>query len=490
MTTTSAQSSSSSSSKQQQQQQQHKKRPNFIVCQPDDLPFFEEWTPPPHFPKGRDMEFFPSNNNNDDGGGGLLPNMERLRTQGLQLMQAYTTSPMCGTSRYSTITGRYPSRSSFNKLKNQEDDDISDIVIPKTKLLDTSQVVDGQDCSENNLAAVLQQNGYRTGMVGKWHLGNTDRDNYDYDAFREHVQGCGFDYAEALYAENLWDDIYWTEWHSHNMEYMTERAVNFITTTSSQTEEEEEEEPFFLYFNPTVPHEGADVYEALTEYPCTWTPGGTLDQEPRVPGMTSDKSCQDYRQTVLDRANGKRDNRSLGAIWLDDSIGSLLQVLEETNQLDNTFFLFQMDHGQEGKVSLWEPGTRIAQFVHYPDGGFARQQQQQRFDGMVSVIDIAPTILDYAGVVRQDVYDMDGISWRRAVEEEASSSSTLFFKEQRCLFFEFQRDRAVRCGCYKYMELHEDDIDDSYTYRYGRRHGLDYDNTKILSNLCYYEQND
>lgn len=78
------------------------KRPNIIIMQPDDLPFFDVWGPPPPNPSTPDQSInIPSYG---------LPNIESLRLNGLQMMQAYTTSPMCGTSRFSTITSRYPSR--------------------------------------------------------------------------------------------------------------------------------------------------------------------------------------------------------------------------------------------------------------------------------------------------------------------------------------------------------------------------------------------
>ena len=73
--------------------------PNFIIMQPDDLQFFQEWTPP-FTVKTNARVNFPDN----DGNG--LPNIDLLRTNGLQMMNAYTASPMCGTSRYSTITGK------------------------------------------------------------------------------------------------------------------------------------------------------------------------------------------------------------------------------------------------------------------------------------------------------------------------------------------------------------------------------------------------
>ena len=89
-------------------------KPNIIIMQPDDFPFFAEWSPPPRNPypdsdkdrgpraRRKFAEGFPA--------GFTMPNLERLRKQGLQMTQAYTASAACATSRYSTITGRYPSR--------------------------------------------------------------------------------------------------------------------------------------------------------------------------------------------------------------------------------------------------------------------------------------------------------------------------------------------------------------------------------------------
>ena len=80
-------------------------RPNIIVMQPDDFPFFAEWTPPPMNPadlRPGYAEVFPGDFD--------MPNTERLRTQGVQMTQAYAAASTCSTSRFSTITGKYPSR--------------------------------------------------------------------------------------------------------------------------------------------------------------------------------------------------------------------------------------------------------------------------------------------------------------------------------------------------------------------------------------------
>ena len=70
-------------------------RPNFIVMQPDDFEFFEEWMPPAHFASGTLFDY-PL--------GSDLPNINYLRENGVEFKQAYTASSMCGTSRYRYVS--------------------------------------------------------------------------------------------------------------------------------------------------------------------------------------------------------------------------------------------------------------------------------------------------------------------------------------------------------------------------------------------------
>lgn len=378
-------------------------------------------------------------------------------------LKTLSASAMCGTSRFSTLTGRYPSRSAYSRDLNWWSP-VANVRIPLTKLVDESDVPDGQDCSNNNLAALMKKNGYRTGMTGKWHLTDVE-DEYSYSGLQDTIRDCGFDVAESIYAEN--QDHDWQDGSfSHNMEHMTEKGVEFIQADPST--------PFFMYFNPTVPHTSGDVYEALTEYDCRDTPEGRLSKEPVVKGMTEGKGCEKYRESVLKRAHGKDGNNYLGSIWLDDAVGALLLALTDTNQLDNTFFLFQMDHGIEGKATIYESGARIAQFVHFPD-----YIPAMKLHGMVSTVDVAKTILDYAGIDEDSpgYYEMDGKSWRPAIESEIVAST---WDEDRCIFIEMDYDRAVRCGCYKYMTVEEN----STTYFFGNEaYELD-EKKKLLFDLC------
>ena len=247
-------------------------RPNIIIMQPDDLQFFDEWSPPPNNPYTPNRQVsLPTNG---------LPNIDSLRLNGLQMKQAYTASPMCGTSRYSTITGKYPSRAATVRENanyyDYEEGEPGLVTIPTTKLED----VDGMnDCSKDNIAVQFQNNGYRTAMIGKfsdkvwmqfwelygtwpiscsfilhlpcyygfwiisnlgkWHLSRIDDDSYTYESAVEIVKGCGFDTVDGLYVENMVADPdsfnnYSDGTFSHNMEWITYEAVQFIESDDEE----------------------------------------------------------------------------------------------------------------------------------------------------------------------------------------------------------------------------------------------------------------
>lgn len=162
---------------------------NFVIIQPDDLHYYEDWSPPPYLPwsdrDGYPGETYPGTSD--------LPWINALRSSGLHLTSAYAASPKCGTSRYTTLTGRYASRSSEGRHKAIRTGaiDPSDASIGNTKLRDVPDVPDGYDCSRGNLAQVFRGNGYATGMVGKWHLSKTKNLGNTVEDVKEEIRSCG-----------------------------------------------------------------------------------------------------------------------------------------------------------------------------------------------------------------------------------------------------------------------------------------------------------
>mmetsp|Transcript_30181 Transcript_30181/g.65163 ORF Transcript_30181/g.65163 Transcript_30181/m.65163 type:complete len:1030 (+) Transcript_30181:308-3397(+) len=423
---------------------------NFVIIQPDDMHFYDEWNPPPYLPWG---------GNNYPGqeypGTSDLPWINKLRTEGLTMTQAYAAAPKCGTSRYSTVTGRYPTRSSHSRAKaiNAGKDATipADASIPNTKLRDVGNVDDGSDCTHSNIAQTFKGAGYETGMVGKWHLTKnnlvTGDDGDVYGGVKAEIERCGFMDVEAMYPDNLDEsgNQAWSTGLSHNMEYVAYKAVEFITDNAAKD--------WFLYVNPTVPH-GPGVEDAM-DVDCRITTDGDftthMENGWSVEGMTAEfgDNCTAYREDVKERASQSDSNDDLGAIWVDDAIGAIYQALNNTNQLGDTLILFQLDHGKAEKDKIWEGGIRIPQFIHYPDG---IADTPRDWSGLVSTIDIGPTMLDFAGI--SPSYDMDGKSWKNAIDPINGSEDD--WKNNRCLFFESSDDRAVRCGCDKYMLLGSD----------------------------------
>jgi len=446
-------------------------RPNIIIMQPDDLQFLDEWTPPPYAPSPNPGPLTSSNHNpagpnpSPDNDGKGLQHINSLRLNGVQMMQAYTTSPLCGTSRYSTITGKMPSRAA--SVRNKGDYDVH---IDTTKLQDIDEQ---KDCSKENLAVAFRNEDYRTGMFGKWHLSSIPEDEYTYEKAVDIVKGCGFTTVGGLYVDNLWyyDGIRGKPNNegafSHNMEWVTHEAIKFIEETTSEGDE------FFMYFNPTVPHMSGDVNVAINKFDCKDTPDPNYDpdSDPWIKGMSENAGCRAYRDSVVQRAENTAD---LGKIWLDDAVGELLKALEDANVLNDTIFLFQSDNGMDTKGDMYEGGIRIPQFVQYPNG----IEALTKFDGLVSTVDIGATMMDFAGI--NPPYDFDGKSWKNAIKYPSEED---YWKEKRCLFFEpsfmfNQKDSAVRCGCYKYLSL-----PNSNSRRRGGIYGLS-NNDDNLFDLC------
>ena len=163
-------------------------------------------------------------------------------------------------------------------------------------------------------------------------------------------------------------------------------------------------------------------------------------------------------------------------VGVDDSVGAIYKALNRTNQLEDTVILFQLDHGTAEKSMLWEGGIRIPQFIHYPNGNLP-----DTFDGLVSTIDIGPSMLDIAGILNDPIdpdslYEMDGKSWWDAVDSPGAWND-------RCLFFEIFDDRALRCGCDKYMLLSSDSRELKNAVWYGWS-GFEADQTEALFDLC------
>jgi len=230
------------------------------------------------------------------------PHLDRLRKEGVVFTRAYAASSVSAASRLAVLTGRYPSRSKNAQAQTRECTpayELTDVEVLKTKLDDSFDL-------KNNLQTALRVRGYRTGVVGKWHLSSVGSDKWAYAKYQDHVRTVkqtGMDFVDGLYiAEMDQDDLEF----SHNMEWVSSKAHTFIERSV------QEQTPFFLYYNPTLPRSPSGK-EAL-EKSIRNTPIGQLQEDP-VSGMPSRSSVKERASTCCDYVT----DRKVGAIQVSSS---------------------------------------------------------------------------------------------------------------------------------------------------------------------------
>lgn len=384
------------------------------------------------------------------GGDVLTPHTDRLAQEGAIFSKAFATSPICNPSRYGIMTGQFPSRSQHPGFLRSFPDTV------QTELNFNTGLAVGVP----NLGLMLQNAGYKTGVVGKWDLGSPpatdslgnpyflpfkrgsawidnpeipDPSDAEYSSILQenhkrmsrYVKSLGFDYAEALYKANpeMWRNH---KLNVHNMEWVTEAAVNFI--------DQYEEEPFFLYMATTL-HHIPHPQESLLQGDPRITVGGYLEVPPNS-GMPP-------RESVMNRVLEKGyPPESAFCTWLDDGVGAVMKTLEEKNLLDNTIIIYMSDHQTTGKTGLYEPGVNTPLIIRYPP----KIKAGSKYDALVQNLDMVPTILDICDVDKPKDYIIDGKSILPLWEGKSN-------KIHDQLFFEYGWTRAVRTENWRYLAL-------------------------------------
>lgn len=345
------------------------------------------------------------------------PNVDRLAAEGLVFDRAYVSSSVCTPSRYTTLTGRYPSRTRGPRFLQMH---------PRGTMTQVENVVELDPSDELNLPKLLQQGGYTTGFVGKSHIVDHDILNhpekwdqyglmeYAPDAnpedpevnakmrhnqqwWRERIAPYGFDYVNNVYAGNL-RELFNKKLNVHNIEWTTEAALEFI--------DQSKEEPFFLYYAPTLPH-GPDPWVRNGK-------GQYLFSMHADPSMTGEGKVDRTFPFMPERMEILRQVRERGypeetayITLMDAAVGALVAKLESLDLLDNTVLIVTSDHGawRYGKTTLYEGGIRVPLVIHWP----AKVEGGRHYGHLVSNVDHTPTILGLTGTSAPAGYQTDGL---------------------------------------------------------------------------------
>ena len=335
------------------------------------------------------------------------PSMDELWAESVRLTN-FHVDPTCSPTRSALMTGRYSTR---------------------TGVWHTIMGRSLMDPEEMTMAEVFAANGYRTGMMGKWHLG----DNYPLrpmdQGFEEAVwhKGGGVGQGPDYWGNDYFDDTYWRGDTPEAFEgYCTDvwfrEATAFI--------ERHQAEPFFLYLSTNAAH---GPYLVDESYSKPYAEQGVPAPADAFYGMIAN---------------------------LDENLGRLRTRLDELGLTENTIFMFMTDNGTSiGEIdagewkaydagmrgikgSEYEGGHRVPFFLHWPAGGL---EGGRDVDRLTAHIDVLPTLADLAGLDIPEGAPRDGISLRPLLTDEAGdfAERTLFVHSQRIEYPEKWRKSSV-----------------------------------------------
>ncbi len=309
----------------------------------------------------------------------ITPEMDKQASQGINFTNANVTFSLCSPSRAALLTGRYGSANGCLELNSDIHPD------------------------EITMAQYLRNYGYLTGLSGKWHLGAT------HDSGTQPSE-AGFDFAVwffsngTYYGRTIFDEGETVNPEIHCDLYCARRSVDFLRDAAASGK------PFFLFHNPQLPHmDGNLIWDARPETLARYDP----DQMPVAPSRLDDLSgkppyLKNVRNLIQARNYGYPDYSAIQRHTLeyyavitemDEFLGEIYDALEELDLADNTYVFFMSDngwmlgeHGFTSKVLPYRPSAHVPFFVTGPDISYSENDQ------IVLNIDIAPTILELAGL--------------------------------------------------------------------------------------------
>lgn len=348
------------------------------------------------------------------------PRIDQMAAEGLKLTSFYVAAPVCTPSRAALMTGCYPKRIDMATG--------SDFVV----LLDGDPK--GLHPDEITIADLLQQSGYKTGIFGKWHLGDQPpflptRQGFDvffgipysHDIHPFHPRQDHFQFPPLPLLDGE-EVIEMDPVADYLTRRVTERATRFIADHKDQ--------PFFLYVPHPIPHRPLHV-----------SPPYMTRVSDEIRGkLNAEQGTIDYRT---------RDGLFRQAIKeIDWSVGQILDTLKEHGLDENTLVIFTSDNGpavgkatplRGRKGSTFEGGMREATVVRWP-GKIAAGGES---DELLTSMDLLPTFARLAGAEVPDDRVIDGKDiWPVLSDNAASPHEYFFYHKQNQL-------TAVRSGDWK-----------------------------------------
>lgn len=323
------------------------------------------------------------------------PQIDKLAEQSTQFSD-FHVSPMCAPTRGQLLTG-------MDAAKNG-----------------CINVSSGRGLLRKELptiADIFSDNGYETGIFGKWHLG----DNYPYrPQDRGFKESIWFPSSHIGSVPDFWGNNYFDDTYIHNGKrekfagYCTDiffdHAMDYIAAAKNKNK------PFLIYLPTNTPH---------------WP---FFAKETDIKAVEEAFAVSPLAQKEIENKDGFI--KYLAMIRnIDFNIGKLRKFLEENDLNDNTLFIFLTDNGsifstkyydagmRGMKTQLWDGGHRVPLFMYYPAGGFTTNM----VNGLTQVQDILPTLVDICDLKLSRYIEFDGASLAPQLKENKAISDDRMF---------------------------------------------------------------
>jgi len=325
------------------------------------------------------------------------PHIDRLAREGIRFTQAMACNSICSPSRATLITGKYNHRCGVQKLDEHFDG------------------------SQQTFPKLLQQSGYQTAIVGKWHL---------------FTEPTGFDFYSVLPGHGRYVDSPFKEtgqpWGDNGNKGGVVRKgylTDVITDISLDwLKRRAHDRPFCLMIHhkaPHSPHDPAPRHKDLFKDTVFPEPSNLLDDyAARAPAPVADQliwsrllqQCEPQYQPIKQQFTGDRDrdtrlmyqeyvrNYLRLVVALDENVGRVLDYLDQSGLATNTVVIYTSDngyflgeHGFYNKMWMYEESLHLPLLVRLPAGWGGVKAGAVNHE-LVGMLDIAPTVLDLAGV--------------------------------------------------------------------------------------------
>ncbi len=376
------------------------KQPNIIFIVADDLGFADLGCY-----GGRDAQF-----------GKVSPVIDALAANGLKFTDGYSNSPVCSPTRFGLMTARYQYR-----LRGAAEEPINSKSRTSTTL--------GLPPAHPTLPSLLKGVGYRTALIGKWHLGYPPafgplRSGYD-EFFGPMAGGVDyFTHCASSGAHDLWVGEEEQPHEGYLTDLISKQSVDFVKRMS-----QDKSKPFFLSMHYTAPH---------------W-PWETRDDH---------ALAQTIKDNIFHLQGGNIHTYHRMIHHMDEGIGWVVQALKDTDQLENTLIVFTSDNGGErfsdnwplvgGKMDLTEGGIRVPWVAHWTQGIAPGGISEQH----CMTMDWSATMIEVAGAKPDADYPLDGVSLLPVLKNPAQ-----IFDRPMYWRMNHRGQRAMRVGDWKYLRV-------------------------------------